>query len=460
MVADVAGQSTLLITPLISLQRATLIGRAYFDRNKNGRFDKSRDKPVANKLLHVVSSDASKRILGSSRSSRMGMFKIIYNMDTKPGARTVNVVQDGVLNDPLITVPNGATSADVPLERPTKPSAGRPQVVSNVATVTGKAGPGQTVCLICQKLTGNSRVRSAGTRCGNVTVPSSGSFSVRTTSWLGSGRTKISVIQINDQGSESDAVNSGIATILPPPIITSLEDNGNLTAQASGTGISDALLKLYKGTNILGSATVGSNGAWLVPSTAGTLPAGSHTLTATQENAAGVSDLSQPADVVLSVPETVPVPPPAITSATDNGDLTARIAGTGLPGATVKIYDGTTFVGTATVGSDFTWLVSSTGPLSPGTRTFTATQETSAGVSVLSNRVDLVLAGGTTQTRALSATQTTSVTQSQTATTSYTATSTSETQTASTTTSVTPSSTTSYTSSVGFGFRHLFPDLL
>jgi hypothetical protein len=70
------------------------------------------------------------------------------------------------------------------------------------------------------------------------------------------------------------------------------------------------------------------------------------------------------------------VDPPKITfvstPATTTTTAPVTVRGTGDAGDTIRLYDGTTLVGTATVGADGTW--SMTVNLAVGSHTLTATQ--------------------------------------------------------------------------------------
>lgn len=233
------------------------------------------------------------------------MFRISYNLDKTPGATAVDLVKDGAFDQPLISVPNGATNGDAPIIRPPKPSVILPMLVSaNVATIKGvgtpkRAGtPTMVASLICR---GVAKSRAFASRCGNATVSATGAFEVNS-SRLRSGTTNITVIQINAQGAESDEILAGLATILAPPLILTAIDNGDKTIDVEGTGSAGAVLKLYEGQSLLETTTVGTDNTWMIAKKS--VPSGEHNLRATQEDSAGVSDPSQPKSVVVGNPTT------------------------------------------------------------------------------------------------------------------------------------------------------------
>ena len=262
----------------------------------------------------------------------------------------------------------------------------------------------------------------------------------------------------------------GTATILNPPIIKVPVKISAGTARVTGTGVASATVRVYlNGTLVAPSVTVGIDGTW--PMDIPSLLAGiGFNFTATQEDSAGVSDLSNPVVAKLLNPPVV-IAPETISAGT------ARVAGTGVASAIIKVYvNGSVVATTTTVGVDETWTVEVASLVAGISYNFTATQEDSTGVSDLSNSVVAsssqptllipITSSLATSSTSQSETQTISTTsESQTCSTSsftasstsktqtsssYTASSTSETQTSSTSSSTSQSvtsSTTSYTSS-------------
>src|SRR5690606_25794704 len=107
---------------------------------------------------------------------------------------------------------------------------------------------------------------------------------------------------------------------------------------------------------------------------------GDHTITATQEDAAG--NVSGPSEEVSFTVDTEAPDPPVITSPEDGstiGNNKRERTGTGEPGATVPVRDGDTDSGTAPVDAIPTRRSSDLSPLSDGAHTITATQEDAAG---------------------------------------------------------------------------------
>lgn len=361
------------------LQTATLTGRAYYDIDKNGKWDPEIDEPIAFQLLHLI-VPTTKKILGSARSNKLGLFKIFYNVENTP---TISLVKQGDLTKVLITLSNGATSTEVRLIRPAKPTVNKPiKVTNNTATATGNGTPGLEVNLLCRILLAGGSGRANILACGSTTVSGSGTFAVDSTR-LPSGTRNITAIQVNSQGAESEEELAGVARILAPPVISTASDNGNQSVDVSGTGVAGALLKLYEGSTLLGTVTVGASGTWSF--TVINVSFGTHVLSATQQDAAGVSDLSKPKSVLVTIP------PPVIVSAAANIGKTSTVSGTGEPGLLVKCYEGSTLLGSATVATDGTWTLT-TSVLAVGTHILEATQEDASQVSAKSNQQSVVIA--------------------------------------------------------------------
>ena len=135
----------------------------------------------------------------------------------------------------------------------------------------------------------------------------------------------------------------------------------------TGTGTAGDTVTLYDGETAVGSAPIAEDGTWSV--TSSTLADGTHILTAVDIDPAG--NLSEPStSLVLTIDTTASAPPTglALDPASDTemvGDNLTRIdtpaiTGTGTAGDTITLYDGETAVGSAMVGEDGTWSVTTT----------------------------------------------------------------------------------------------------
>jgi hypothetical protein len=157
------------------------------------------------------------------------------------------------------------------------------------------------------------------------------------------------------------------------PVVNAQSANVS-TPVVTGTAEANSVIKLYKGTTLLGTVSTGSNGTWSVTSSA--LTEGANTLTATATDAAGnVSTSSNGSQVNIdSISPNAPV-----VNDLSPYSLSPIISGTGEVGATVSLFDGVTQVGTATVASDGTWTILISPALSNSAHSFSAKQTDAAG---------------------------------------------------------------------------------
>ncbi|WP_167771910.1 Ig-like domain-containing protein [Bradyrhizobium frederickii] len=185
---------------------------------------------------------------------------------------------------------------------------------------------------------------------------------------------------------------SGTGTTAPaaPKIASFSTDSGvagdhitsDKTLTLAGTAAANSTVKVFDGSTQLGIATADANGAWHY-STAGLLD-GKHSLTATDTVSGVTSKASTALDVTVDT--TAPDAPVLLSDPTTHNRAT--VSGTAEAGSSIKLYEGTTLLGTTTVGSDGDWSVT-TPNLKHGSHTFTATATDAAGnTSALSQPID------------------------------------------------------------------------
>ncbi len=101
------------------------------------------------------------------------------------------------------------------------------------------------------------------------------------------------------------------------------------------------------------------------------------------------------ASATLTVTASVSVPPtPAAPMVSGAGTATPTLSGTSVAGATIRIYDGSTLIGTVTANGSGAWTFSPR--LTPGTHQITTTATNSAGTSPTSPAVSVVIPTTTT----------------------------------------------------------------
>ncbi|WP_164718664.1 Ig-like domain-containing protein [Bradyrhizobium sp. LVM 105] len=191
----------------------------------------------------------------------------------------------------------------------------------------------------------------------------------------------------------STALDVTVDTTAPDAPVLLSDPTTHNRATVSGTAEAGSSIKLYEGTTLLGTTTVGSDGDWSV--TTPNLKHGSHTFTATATDAAGnTSALSQPIDPPIGSHDpkesssTVEV-----TNVRPHWDHTATIKGIADPNSEIRLSDGTTSVGSVTAGADGKWSFH-TSDLSGRTHAFTAEQVDTTGHVVGTSSGEAIIGSG------------------------------------------------------------------
>jgi hypothetical protein len=277
---------------------------------------------------------------------------------------------------------SGSSSTQTGDVTPDAPVITKDTVVSNTVQVSGTADAGDTI-----------KLYDGSTLVGTTKAASNGAWSL-TTSALTQGTHTLTASETDAAGDTSglsQAVKPVIASSTPSsppadtapdaPVITKDAVVSN-TVQVSGTADAGDTIKLYDGSTLVGTTKAASNGAWSLTTSA--LTQGTHTLTASETDAAGdTSGLSQAVKPVIasSTPSSPPADTapdaPVITKDTVVSN-TVQVSGTADAGDTIKVYDGTTLLGTTHTAADGDWSLT-TSALSQGTHTLTATATDAAG---------------------------------------------------------------------------------
>ncbi|POT27985.1 large repetitive protein [Citrobacter freundii] len=294
-------------------------------------------------------------------------------------------------------IPSAGFTLTVDNTPPAQPAA--PIITDDVAPVTGVvtngntndttptfSGTGNVGDLITVYLNGTPPLQ------GTATVGADGTWSFTPPAPVAPGAYQVTLTATDPAGNvsqPSNAITLNIDTTpSAPPVIIAANDNvgdvmGDLapgavtddtTPTIRGTGINGDIITLYNGGTVIGTATV-AGGTWsITPGTA--LANGSYTLSATATDPAGnVSSNSNSISFTvnstkLTLPQVTDIQDNAgvftgsLTSGSVTDDTTPTISGTGTPGSTVLIYDGTTTpIATAIVAANGSWSVDV--PLTP-----------------------------------------------------------------------------------------------
>ncbi|MEZ0532620.1 BapA/Bap/LapF family large adhesin [Enterobacter sp. KB-221C9] len=212
-------------------------------------------------------------------------------------------------------------------------------------------------------------------------------------------------------GSTTTPFNLTVDTGVPSaPVISTAGDNvgsiqtplssgqstDDTTPTLNGTATANATVTVYENGQPVGTVQADGTGAWsFTPSTP--LASGSHTWTATVTDAAGnvsptspnftlIVDTAAPnAPVISQVIDDVGSITGPLTSGQTTDDTVPRLVGTSEPFATVKIYEGTTLVGTGTASDTGSWSILLNTTLTAGAHSFTAQATDAAGNTSVSS---------------------------------------------------------------------------
>lgn len=269
--------------------------------------------------------------------------------------------------------------------------------VTNVTqpVLSGTAEPGSTITV------------SDGTNeLGTAIVASDGNWSFTPDNALNEGDHSLTTTVTDPAGNTGPASAPLVITIdtTPPAVASDLListdrsgtpvaiNNGvtnDTTPVISGRAEPGSTVTISDGNNTLGSAVVGNDGRWSFTSPA--LSPGDHNLVVTVTDAAGNS--SEPsAALPINIDLTSPEAPAAVTLSNDSGtapvpiaaggftnDTTPAISGSAPAGSTITVFDGTTELGTVSVGDSGTWTFTPPTALSEGSHSLTATVTSPAG---------------------------------------------------------------------------------
>ena len=298
---------------------------------------------------------------GKVRAGADGRWTLKATLDT-PGAHQV-VAQALDNTGAVAAAANPATlsiTAPVPpVAAPTLDLPSQPLAAGNT-TLSGTGTPGATIEIVVD-----------GAPAGTATVGADGKWSLPVTLSEGDhdiiARALDATGQIAAAGSPARVSVSGAAlaptsetastTAAQAPAITqpapgATVDGGNLTL--SGTGTPGSQIEILDGDAVIGTATVGADGAWSFPTTP---TAGTHAY-AVRPNGDAQAVSSEVSITVSGAPTPAGAQPLAITLPADGANVAGgpiTLAGTGAPGSQIEILDSDKVVGTAAVGADGTW---------------------------------------------------------------------------------------------------------
>ena len=328
----------------------------------------------------------------------------------------LGVTNDGVDNTPPAapSLPDLVASSDA--------GASNTDNVTNVTSpfFTGSAEANATV-----------RLYDLATEIGSAKADGGGLWTIQATP-LVSGVHSILATATDASGNVStkSAALSVTIDVAPPaapsvPNMSAASDSNNTTDDITnvttptfiGTAEAGATVTLFSGGTSVGSAKATAGGNWTIKTS--TLSSFSQQITATATDLAGnISNASAALTVVI---DTVGVAPstPDLDAASDGGESNTdnittfaapTLNGTGEAGATIRLFDGVTQVGTTTANAKGEWSIK-TGVLAEGVHAFTANLtdiagNNSASSGLLSVTIDTTAPGAPTALDLTAATDT------------------------------------------------------
>ncbi|MGE6761436.1 Ig-like domain-containing protein [Corallococcus interemptor] len=275
--------------------------------------------------------------------------------------------------------PVGTGPTTTPVGAPPAPGVTAPTAGSTLATGTptfsGTGEAGNTVT-----------VREGTTVLCTATVNASGNWSCVSSVQLADGAHTVTAQAADSSGNPSPTTSVGfnVDTTAPvAPVISKPAQNAQLNTTTPGfTGTAEAgsTVTVREGATVLCTTTANAvTGAWSCTSSVA-LPAGSHTVTATAQDAVGNTGPAS-AGRTFVVDVTAPVAPVVVSPANGSavGSTTPTFSGFAEAGSTVSVVVGGVTVCTATANASGAWSCVSTTTLPQGAQTASVTATDAAG---------------------------------------------------------------------------------
>ncbi len=351
-------------------------------------------------------------LLGSTVVDSNGTWRFTPGTGLAEGQHSFTVVSvDAAGNQ---NGPSNAYGLELDFTAPIAPEI--TSVLDDVGTVQGALQPGATTDDAKPEVKGSAepgatvQVYDGTTLLGSTVAGANGAWSFTPATPLVTGLHNLTAIAVDAAGNPSLPSNAFGFTLIgsgapaAPVIVNVLDDvapivgnvakstgvTNDANPEIKGTAEAGSTVTVYDGTTLLGSVVTDAKGNWTYTPTTALLD-GVHNITATATNAAGnvsprtgiydftVDTTAPQAPTITSVLDDVGLVTGQITNGTVTDDTTPTVNGTGEAGATIKLYDGTTYLGSTLVGATGTWSYTPTTALSNGAHSLNATQTDVAG---------------------------------------------------------------------------------
>ncbi|MGV0960375.1 MAG: Ig-like domain-containing protein [Limnohabitans sp.] len=338
-------------------------------------------------------------VIGSGTVGADGKYSITPSVPLGEGAHSISSSATDPSGNESAKSP--ATAFTVDTTPPSAPAASA--MTDDVGTPNGAIANNGTTDDTLPTFSGSGatpgdviKIYDGSTVIGSGTVGADGKYSITPSTPLGEGAHSISTSATDPSGNESAKSPATAFTVdtTPPsaPVASAMTDDvgtpsgaivpGSTTNDTqptfSGSGATPGdVIKIYDGSTVIGSGTVGADGKYsITPSTP--LGEGAHSISTSVTDPSGnESAKSDPLDFTVdteppAVPSTstatddVGTPNGAIVPGTTTDDTQPTFSGTGTPGDVIKIYDGSTVIGSGTVGADGKYSITPSTPFSSG----------------------------------------------------------------------------------------------
>ncbi|EGT4257078.1 BapA prefix-like domain-containing protein [Citrobacter amalonaticus] len=330
----------------------------------------------------VTIRDPDGNPIGNGQTNGEGNFTVMLDTPQTNGETLTATVTDPANQN--------STPANVTAPDTTAPQPPTGVVSADGSTLTVTAEPGSVITI---------KDSNGNTLGVSDPVPASGSLDIALTPPQANGETlTLTATDAANNTSQPTDVTAPDITEPDAPVVSAIIDDagaqkGNLsdsqrtddnTLTFNGTGEPGATITILDGgTPLAGTATVGSDGRWIL--TTPTLGDGDHTFTVTATDAE--NQTSTPSAPITITVDTTPPAIPVVTltdntgsnagTVLTNNDVTDAtqpvLSGSGTAGDTITVYDGTAIIGTTKVAENGSWSFTPTPALGEGDHTLRLT---------------------------------------------------------------------------------------
>ncbi|MDR3598285.1 Ig-like domain-containing protein [Clostridium sp.] len=313
-----------------------------------------------------------------------------YELDNVPAGQAIVTASKTGYNSSTQTIPTviagGGYTANFTLTSSTPPT---PPTITVTPTTTTPTNTKDTAAITYSS---DSTIEQYRIDIGGTT----GEWKVYTGAFDVTQNCIIEAQGINQYGNSSQISNQPVNDIYTAaPAITTPVNNtvtNSNTPTIKGTAEVNSTVKVYDGTTLIGTVMADGNGNWTLTPSAG-LADGIHAITATATATAKNESLAS-SIVNITIDTTKPAAPVITTPSKDivTNNNTPTIKGTAEANSTVKVYDGTTLIGTVTADVNGNWILTPSTGLADGIHAIAATATDAAGnVSSQSNTVNITI---------------------------------------------------------------------